>query len=82
MCAYYLYGKKGHIAKNCWQNGSGQPKQAKSTGKGKGHIAQLEVQLNSIQSQIDTMILVLKTNIGSIKICKKTSREATKKQGV
>ena len=38
--------------------------QAKSTGKGKGHIALLEVQMNSIQSQMDTVVLVLKAKYG------------------
>ena len=34
----------------------------KVTSKGKGHIVLLEVQMNSIQSQIDTVVLILKAN--------------------
>ena len=47
--------------KKYWCNTGGYTKQAQSIGKGKGHIVQLEAQLYSIQSQMDTMILVLAT---------------------
>ena len=57
MRSCYLCGKKGHIAKKCWQHCSGQPKWAKFTVKSKVYVVLLEVKLNYIQLQMDTVVL-------------------------
>ena len=81
-CSCYVYSKKGCAAKICWRNTSGQAKQAQFTGKSERRIVQLEVQLNSIKSQMNTMVLVVAINYRIHQTCQKTNKKTNKKKEI